>query len=361
MLIKSNAEDFVVEEVLDLSIQEQGDYGYFLLKKKNWTTLKALEFLAKQLHVNVKRFAVAGQKDRKAVTTQYVSGYQVSEQDLRRVKLKDIRIHFVGYGDKPLALGQLRGNRFTVVARELKKPLRTLYSVVNYFDEQRFGGYRPNLPRIGKKILLGEYEDAVKLFLLYPFPEETPDYAYARQWMEAHWGTWSMEHFPRYLLNERKIIGYLAGHPGDFQGALKALPRQLFTMLAQAYQSYLFNESLARYLRRTFPKYVGVPYALGTLTFVETYKDIDWPIVGYKSQLLGDQKEIIEELMREEEIWYETFHCSIPALASEGLTRKAFVKVEDFCLGQFQNKVQEVSFFLPKGSYATIVMKALVA
>jgi len=35
------------------------------------------------------------------------------------------------------------------------------------------------------------------------------------------------------------------------------------------------------------------------------------------------------------------------------------VRVDDFRLGSFENGVQEVSFFLPKGSYATVVMKAL--
>jgi len=64
-------------------------------------------------------------------------------------------------------------------------------------------------------------------------------------------------------------------------------------------------------------------------------------------------------MMREEHIWYETFHSEIPALASEGLTRKALVKVDDFRLGSFENGVQEVSFFLLKGAYATVVMKAL--
>ncbi|MDP3728322.1 MAG: tRNA pseudouridine(13) synthase TruD [bacterium] len=359
MAVKQRLEDFYVEEVLDLHVQEKGNYTYFLLEKKNWTTLKALDALALQLHVNVKRFAVAGQKDRKGITKQYVSVYQVNEEKIKQIRIKDITITFLGYGDKAIALGQLRGNRFGIVARDLLKPLRQISCVVNYYDEQRFGGYRPNLHIIGKKVLLGEYEEAVKLYLLYPFPTETPDYVAARRWMENHWGDWQVEKFPKYLYNERKLISHLAQHPQDFKGALKSLPRQLFTMLTQSYQSYLYNESLARFLKLNYKKFYEVSYALGKLVFIDEYKDFEWPIVGYKSKLLGDTKDIIEGLMKEEGIWYETFHCEIPALASEGLTRKALIKIEQLELKIFENGVQEVSFYLPKGAYATIVMKAL--
>lgn len=359
MLVKQKPEDFIVEEVLDLNTEERGDYAYFILKKKNWATLKALHFLAKQLHMNVKRFAVAGQKDRQGITKQHVSAYRVSERTLENVKMKDITLTFVGYGKTPIALGQLKGNRFTITVRDVKKPLHALSAVANYYDEQRFGGYRPNLHRIGKEILKGNYETAVKMFLLYPFPSETQDHVIARTWMEEHWGEWNIHTYPRHMINERMLIGHLEKHPGDFKGALKALPRQLFTMTTQAYQSYLFNESLARYLKQTYKHYSEVPYALGTLVFVDEYLDVDWPIVGYESKLEGDVKNIVEGLMKEEDVWYDTFHCEIPALSSPGLTRKAMIKVEDFRLGALHGGVQEVSFFLPKGSYATVVMKAL--
>ncbi len=87
--------------------------------------------------------------------------------------MKDLKIQFLGYGDKPLHLGQLEGNKFTLVARELQKPLRPFGAVVNYYDDQRFGGYRPNMHIIGKHVLRGEYEDAVKGFLIHPFPNES--------------------------------------------------------------------------------------------------------------------------------------------------------------------------------------------
>ncbi len=131
MVVKQEFGDFIVEEVLDLQVQEKGNYSYFILEKKNWTTLKALDTIARQLHTTDKRFAVAGQKDRKGITKQYVSAYQVSREQLLKVKIKDIQITFLGYGDKALALGQLRGNRFRIIARYLEKPLQNIKSVPN--------------------------------------------------------------------------------------------------------------------------------------------------------------------------------------------------------------------------------------
>ncbi len=364
MILKSTQEDFLVEEVLDLELKERGNYAYFILEKRNWTSLKALQYIAKQLRVNVKRFAIAGQKDRQAITRQHVSVYQISERILNSVRLKDLNIEFLGYGDNPIRLGQLKGNKFKIVARELEKPFKPFGSVANYYDDQRFGGYRPNLHLIGKDVLLGKYEDAVKGFLLYPFPGESEDYVEARTWMEKNWGTWKAQKFSRHMNYERSLVGYLANNPEDFKGALKQLPRQLFTMITQAYQSYIFNESLYRYLKDKYKgekSYREVDYSVGKMAFVRIYEDIDWPLVGYESQLEGDIKKFVEEVMKEENIWYETFNCEIPALSSKGITRKAMVHAKQMKVGEFKEGVQDVSFFLPKGSYATVVMKSITS
>jgi len=357
MKVKDSPEDFEVEEVLKLNLKERGDYAYFILEKKSWTTLKALGKIADSLRINVQRLTVAGQKDKQGVTKQYVSVYQVSDRALSRVKIKDIKIKFLGYGDKAISLGDLEGNKFRLVVRELEEPLGQIDFVVNYYDEQRFGGYRPNFHLVGKETLLGNYEEAVRLLLLHPFPEETEDYKEAREEMEEEWGEWNPRKLPMSMSIERKIVGYLEKNPQDFKGALRTLPRQLFAMLTHAYQAYIFNKSLAEYLKQF--KHREVDYVLGKLVFVDNYIDLDWPIVGYNTQLEGEQKKIIENIMKRENIKYETFRCQISALSSEGITRKAMIKVENYKLGEFKNNTQRVSFFLPKGSYATIVMKSL--
>ena len=361
MIIKESPEDFRVEEVLDLEIKNKGNYAYFILEKKAWTTLKAISSIARILRVSEKRFTFAGQKDRQGITRQYVSAYQISVRSLYNIRLKDIKIEFLGYGDKPIHLGDLKGNKFEIVIRELKRPLTIVHAIPNYYDDQRFGGFRPNMHLAGKQVLLGNYEEAVRIKLLNPYSHETDDYIEARESMEENWGNWGKIRLPTCMTIEKRIVGHLVNHPKDFKGALKALPRQLFTMLTHSYQSYIFNKSLSEYLKKNNQGFREVNYSLGKLIFVNKYFKKDWPIVGYDSKLEGQAKEIIERIMREEGIWYDTFRCPIPALSSEGLTRRAMVKVEDFKASHLERRkgVQDVSFFLPKGSYATIVLKAM--
>jgi tRNA pseudouridine13 synthase len=340
--MKETPEDFIVEEVLDLKLKRNGDYSYFILEKRNWTTLKAIEFIANALKMPVKRFSFAGQKDRQGITKQYVSAFHVSESMLNKIKLKDIKITFLGYGDEQISLGSLIGNKFKIKFKTNKK----VDFIVNYYDEQRFGGYRPNMHLIGKMVLLKRYEEAVKLFLLYPFENETKDYKAARKRQEKNWGKWHVDRYPKYLINERKVIGYLAKYPEDFKGALQILPKQLFDMFVQAFQSYIWNESLSRYLRFKFKKCREVPYSVGKFVFVDEFINMKWPIVGNDTKVSGEIKKYIEEVMKEQNVEYKTF--------SRGLERDAMVRVKDF-----KNEGEYISFFLPKGAYATIVVKTI--
>ncbi|MAG78560.1 tRNA pseudouridine(13) synthase TruD [archaeon] len=350
MIIKEKAEDFRVEEIYT-KIPEGKEYCIFILDKKNWTSLKALEKIAKRMKLSVKRFNIAGQKDRRGVTRQYVSCQGIGKRDLERVRLKDIKLEFVCYSCEPIKLGKLDGNKFKIVVRETKG-LKKVDHFPNYYDDQRFGGFRPNLHLVGKEVLLENYEKAVKLMLLYPFEEESDDYKEARKYMEENWGDWVTFDMPKGFVNERKIVGYLEKNDGDYLGALKSLPRHLFSMIPQAYQSYIFNVSLSRHLEKY--NCVEKKYALGELCFCKEYIDIDWPIVGYESK----GNEIIEEVMKEEGVWYDTFKHEVSKLSSKGLFRKAMVKV-DVKLGELNKGKQKVEFFLPPGSYATMVLKAL--
>ncbi len=352
MKLKSKPEDFIVEEKLTLKTKKDGEYAYFVLEKTNWTTTKAISALAKIMKVSEKRFSFAGQKDRVGITRQYVSVRGLHSEDFFRLKVKDMKIRFSGYGDKPIELGSARGNHFKIVVRELKNPLKKNAFFVNYYGEQRFGGYRPNLHWAGKEYILGNYEKCVKLMLAHPYNRENKDYRQARKFFQENWGKWKecLKVCPKMMTIERKILTSLVKER-DFKKALKSLPRQLFSMIPHAYQSYLWNESLSRYLR----KYKGreFKYSCGKWYFVDTYVDLDWPIIDQATKVSGDIKEVIEKLLEEEGVSFSDFD------KAKGLTRKAMVRLDRFKLGQFRKGVQDVSFFLPAGAYATVAVKSL--
>ena len=65
------------------------------------------------------------------------------------------------------------------------------------------------------------------------------------------------------------------------------------------------------------------------------------------------------ELLEKEGIKLSDFECKrMPELKSEGVKRKGFIKPEGFSIEEMDNGL-EVSFYLPKGVYATVLLRSL--
>jgi len=161
MLIKNKAEDFCVEEIMDLK-KGKGKYVYFILKKKNWNTMDAINKIGRRLNISSKRFGFAGLKDKKAITEQYVSVKGANEEELRELKIKDIEIKIVGRGKEKIRLGSLKGNKFKI---RVKGKIRKVKWIINYFGEQRFG---TETYKLGREILKGKVpKKERRLLLLY--------------------------------------------------------------------------------------------------------------------------------------------------------------------------------------------------
>ncbi len=58
--IKRHPEDFVVEEVLQLELKDTGAYSYYLLKKKNHSSLEVLDIISRRLRIPRHRFGLSG-------------------------------------------------------------------------------------------------------------------------------------------------------------------------------------------------------------------------------------------------------------------------------------------------------------
>ena len=91
------------------------------------------------------------------------------------------------------------------------------------------------------------------------------------------------------------------------------------------------------------------------------------PILGFGSEIQGKYEELINELLREENIDLRDFIIKpLPELASFGTEREFIVKVNDFSATELEDddlninkKKVKIKFFLSKGSYATIVIKKM--
>ncbi len=116
--LRSTAEDFLVEEIPLEKKQTSGPFLICRLTKKNWELQHAVKEIAKRLGISHRRIGWAGTKDRNAITTQWISLYNVTPEQVAAVYLKDISLEPLTQSNEGLSLGDLQGNRFDIVIRD---------------------------------------------------------------------------------------------------------------------------------------------------------------------------------------------------------------------------------------------------
>ncbi len=360
MRLKQLPEDFIVEEIIEIPLEKAGNQTYFWLTKRNWTTENALRVISRKLHTSPRRFKFAGTKDKIAITKQLVSAFKIPANVLQNIKLKDISIEIAGFGEAPVSLGTLKGNKFDITIRDIKpkeitKLEKNLQKIKkagfrNYFGEQRFG--KGNTHVIGKFILQGKLEPAVKEVICFAGEKERDDVKAAKTFAAQHWKDWQkiLEGFPMHLHLERDLLIWLArpSNQNDFAGALRVLPKHIRKLYVHAYQSWLWNSAL-----------LSLKVTRGSLQ-----------VPGYETKLGKDAfSKAIKKLLDRDDLTLESFKCvRIPEIAVEGESRMAVVKPKKLKLAAEEadelnpgKKKLKISFELPKGSYATVLLEELLA
>ena len=256
--LRSSPDDFIVEEMpLPHREADGGPYLICRLRKTNWELQRAVREIAKQLGISHRRIAWAGTKDKNAVTTQFISIYDLAPEAVGQVHLRDISLEVVGRSHQPLALGGLAGNRFEITIRDcigedlsarVQEVTETAATgIPNYYGLQRFGVVRPITHIVGGEILKGDYEAAVVAYIGRTFPLETEAAQEARtHFAETRDARAALAALPVQMTYERAMANHLIANPGDYAGALRALPPKLLSLLVSAFQSYLFNRALSR-------------------------------------------------------------------------------------------------------------------
>ena len=255
--LRATAEDFIVEEIPPERKQTSGPFLICRLTKKNWELQHAVKEIAKRLSISHRRICWAGTKDRNAVTTQWISLYNVTPEQVAAIYLKDITLEPLTQSNEGLSLGELSGNRFDIVIRDpdptdlasrvLSVSETVATGVPNYFGLQRFGAIRPVTHRVGEWILKGDYEQAVLTYVGMEFPGEPEKTKAIRSAFRATRDPAPALHaLPVQMNYERAMLHHLAERPGDYSGALQVLPPKLLSMFVSAFQSYLFNLALSR-------------------------------------------------------------------------------------------------------------------
>jgi tRNA pseudouridine13 synthase len=196
----------------------------------------------------------------------------------------------------------------------------------------------------------------------------------------------ALKNFPSYLHYEIAMLNYLVEHPGDFASSFDVLAPSLKHLFVHAYQSYLFNRILSRRLSFGLPLNRAmegdvVCFSKGDLPDISklqavTADNLDainrlmehgrayvtLPLLGYESRIgPGPEGDIERSVLEDEGLGDEPSSLEgfrvhqNTELGSKGLRRSVLLRVSPrYVVGP---DFAELEFFLPAGSYATVVLR----
>ena len=410
MAIKKQPQDFIVDEViapawLERIVESRADaapFAVYLLQKTSLSTPEAVSLLARRIGVRPADVAYAGLKDKHGQTSQYVT-IRTAGPDMPATPgtIEDQAWHarLLGFSPDPVEASLIRGNRFritvrTLTHRDLKAmgvaarrlaPAGTpdLLRIVNYFGDQRFGSARAGAGEHGgflaPLLIRGEFEEALRLAIAVPYRMDTMRLKTFKRAAQQHWGRWHELYraTENARVPERAAVQHLINHPGDYRGAFGKLPYLFQQMCVEAYQSLLWNRTARRLVEQTFAadRYLRAPDKFGDMLFpIAAAVPAPWlgmnlPVLGADSTLIEPWKPAAEAVLAEEGL--TTAELCIPGVQRPWFgeaPRKLIVHAREFQIArpepdELQTAAKRfkltLSFELPRGSYATVVLRAL--
>lgn len=403
--LKQRPEDFRVDEISASPVPDpDGPYTILRVVSRNWEQHELSQRLATALGLAPHALAWSGTKDRRAVAERLVS-YRGRPPD-GPVSIPDVEIREAYTARDGLSLGHHFGNAFTVRlgvdpsgweaattrARATAEALRARHGFANLFGPQRFGEVRPVTHEVGRCLVHQDIAGAVRTYLCaIPDGGDSVGVDARRSYAEHGDPVRALREFPPFFRFERTLLDRLAR--GDSPArALHALPRELRVLFVHAYQSLLFNRWVTARVDAGLPLddvvigdhvvRVGrdgtvrgadaVPVAASNLAECQVTvrrggARLAGPLVGFETPELTDAPgAILAELLRAEAVERHDFALrAMPELASAGTWRPVWVDLPPLGLAEEPPRPGDgegdaavtVSFALPKGSYATVLLR----
>jgi tRNA pseudouridine13 synthase len=393
---KVRPEDFAVEEHARLHLVPRGDFAIYRVRKRGVTTLNVQAQMAQTLGVPQADVVFPALKDKEAVAVQH-SAVRVAVRAVAPQQLtgKGFEARFLGYTPRPLTPTDVFANHFTIVLRDLpgeeaahiqaRSAQVARFGLPNYFDEQRFGSLSPGEDHIAKCILRRDAEGALRAYLTHPFVGDPAPVRKFKAFASTHWGDWDalFEAAPR-PSNFRSVLTYLRDHPTDdpaeramhHRKALNLVTRRLLSIYLSTYQSLLWNRIAGRYLEailgetphrveiagERLPLYDELPSQLDRGTAI--------PLPNHRASYADpDLAAVVAQILEEEGLALKDLKARIlkRAYLPKGKRALLLFPEETSCSppegdDRFPGRQKMVvSFTLCRGSYATLVLKALAA
>ncbi|MBL8763546.1 MAG: tRNA pseudouridine(13) synthase TruD [Phycisphaerae bacterium] len=397
MVIRRTPDDFRVIERLVPAVAEQvradrpdARWIVFELTKRSMTTPDAVAQLARRLGVPPGACAHAGLKDKHAVTVQHVA---VARARIRSAGSASDRIEAgqwcarrIGSLDLPLASGSVEVNEFTIVLRGLNDAESAALDrraaaradgdgvlVPNYYGSQRFGSGRHGEGLPGERLVRGDFEGALRLAIGTPARKDSGSRRVFTRRLAAGWGAWSdvLPTLPP-LPDRRAIEALSRGEP--FASAYAALPYYLQELHVDAFQSLLWNRTAARLLGRATPAELEddpeLPFPAHAQIPPE-FRGLDLPALAPGVSLAEPWGDAAASVLRRAGLALEQLRVPgfrRPAFAN--FNRALVVVARGFRATppepdeaakprSSRPLKRTLSFQLPRGSYATVLVEAL--
>lgn len=408
MTIRRQPEDFLVGERLlpacrsgfTASWSRSAPHAVFELTKTSLTTPEAIQRLARELSARHADISYAGLKDRHARTTQHVS-IEVPRAERaaimpRAVEGRGWSGRLLGWSPAAITAECIEGNFFTIVVRGLSQEAcdemnrragllalppddtgRTGSSllILNYFGDQRFGSARHGEGWVARALIKGDFDLALRLAIGTPARKDSGHTRRFTRRCAEKWGRW--QELVRELppCPERVAVEALAAGK-DARDAFASLPYFLQSMYVEAYQSHLWNEAARRIARslggadvlRSSDSFGEMLFPTAS-SVSEAWRHQEMPVLGPRTTFDGPWADAAKAALAEEGI--QRADLTIPGLRRPFFgeaRRPLFVEARRFDataaetddLDHRPSRLKRtVSFSLPRGAYATVVLRAL--
>jgi tRNA pseudouridine13 synthase len=364
--IRVEPEDFQVTELIskkvENSINDQNGYAVYKLKKKRIDTNHALSGIFRQKGLRLKSL---GLKDASAVTEQFVcSGH--TGKAIENFSSDKYSLEHLGYVKKPLSKKDMIGNHFKLKISECQNDLESFTEyekILNFYGYQRFGSKRPVTHLIGKAILQMDFNKAVDLILSFTSSYDSKENTEIRQKLsdKANYQQY-FDQVPVQMDIERMVLKEMIEH-GEPIRAIRIIPVSLRRFYIQAYQSFIFNQSLsAAFLdgEDLFEAQSG-DVCFDYNGIIGKYvkgmdQNLALPFVGYSYYKKTRFDFQISKILEQEEVSPKDFFIKeMQEASSEGGFRQAAIHCSNYSAHD-----NVVEFSLSRGSFATILLREIM-
>lgn len=383
--IKKTNEEFQVSEIIDyaflkppyFSLIQNNEHKFplYLLEKHNIDSNHAIIEIKKKSGLKLK---VLGIKDAKAETSQYASCEQTKNLP-KYVITPKTKLTLKGFLRTPLSKSALVGNSFKIKinqasSNDIEPFLSELNNIANFYGLQRFGSERMVTHLVGKALLNRDYNKAIEYLLSYTSEYDSKFSKEIRERIRDSNNYQKLINIlPKGMDLERNILSTIMKGK-DSLAAIRSIPINIRRLFVQAYQSYVFNKCLSKSLlcNEDIQKCkdgdlcfeIEKPLVFGKIRRfregIDSHNNIIPAIrlLGYNYQpgkIRFDH--ITKKILSDENILPKDFYLKdLQELSIQMGFRQTLL-----CCSEFRySGMIDLSFKLPKGAYATTLLRELI-